>query len=97
MIIRGNYEKAKNIYPNIEEFVNEITIAYQDVIKQFYDAGFGNLQIDNCTQSALTSDASKDRYQVLNMNLDEIKALFLILNNLALENKSKDTVINKHI
>ena len=97
MIIRGNYETTRKIYPNIEEFVNDIAKAYQDVIKQFYDAGCRNLQFDDCTWGALTSDAAKERYQVLNMNLEEIKALFLKLNNLALENKPKDMVLTTHI
>ena len=56
MIIRGNYESTKKFYPNIQEFVNDLSKAYQDVIKQFYDAGCRNLQFDDCTWGALTND-----------------------------------------
>jgi methionine synthase II (cobalamin-independent) len=98
MIIRGNYETTVKIYPNIEELVNDIAKAYQDVIKQFYDAGCRNLQFDDCTWGGLALDANaKERYKALNMNVEEIKSLFLKLNNLALENKPKDMVINTHI
>ena len=97
MVTRGNYEKTKKIYPTIEEFINDLAKAYQDVIKQFYDAGCRNLQIDDCTWGALTTDVSQTRYKDLNMNVDEIKSLFLKLNNLAIENKPKDMFINTHI
>ena len=97
MIIRDNYESTIKIYPNLEELINDIAKAYKDVIRQFYDAGCRNLQIDDCTWGALTSDAAKERYKVLNMNLEEIKSLFLKINNLALENKPNDMVINTHI
>lgn len=97
MFIKGNYETTRKFYPTNEELINDIAKAYQDVIKQFYDAGCRNLQFDDCTWGALTGDAAKIRYKALNMSLDEIKSLFLKLNNLALENKPKDMVINTHI
>lgn len=47
---------------------------------------------------ALTNDtAASERYKVLNMSVDEIKSLFIKLNNLVLDNKPKDMVINTHI
>ena len=97
MFIKGNAENTKKIYPNIEDLINDIANAYKDVIKQFYDAGCRNLQFDDCTWGALTSDAAKNRYKDLNMSLDEIKSLFIKINNLALEAKPKDMVINTHI
>ena len=97
MIIRGNYDTTIKIYPNIDDLVNDIAKAYQDVIKQFYDAGCRNLQFDDCAWGSLISDAAIERYKALNMNIEDIKSLFLKINNLALENKPKDMVINTHI
>ena len=98
MIIRGNYENTRKIYPTNEELINDLAKAYQDVVQQFYDAGCRNLQFDDCTWGALTNDDNaKERYKVLNMSLDEIKILFIKLNNLVLDNKPKDMVITTHI
>ena len=98
MITKGNYENTRKIYPTIEEFVNDIAKAYQDVVQQFYDAGCRNLQFDDCTWGALTNeDNAKERYKVLNMSVEEIKNLFIKLNNLVLDNKPKDMVITTHI
>ena len=97
MITKGNYETTSKIYPNIEDLINDIAKAYQDVIKQFYDAGCRNLQFDDCTWGILTVDVAKERYKVLNMSLDEIKSLFVKINNLVLDNKPKDMFITTHI
>ena len=97
MITKGNYETTSKIYPNIEDLINDIAKAYQDVVKQFYDAGCRNLQFDDCTWGILTIDVAKERYKVLNMSLDEIKSLFVKINNLVLDNKPKDMIINTHI
>ena len=99
MTKKAFYEKTRKIYPTNEELVNDIAKAYQDVIKQFYDAGCRNLQLDDCTWGSLVGDneKAKSRYELFNMNLDEIKNLFLKVNNLALENKPENMVITSHL
>jgi methionine synthase II (cobalamin-independent) len=97
MVTKGNYESTSKIYPNLEELQNDIAKAYQDVVQQFYDAGCRNLQFDDCTWGALSGDSGKERYKSLKMSVDEIKSLFLNLNNLVLEKKPKDMVITTHI
>ena len=70
---------------------------YRDVIKQFYDAGCRNLQLDDCTWGAIVGDAAKQRYKSLGIDLKEVKEQLLRVNNLALEDKPEDMVINSHI
>ena len=53
MVGPKNYENTRKIYPTDEELINDIAKAYQDVIKQFYDAGCRNLQLDDCTWGAM--------------------------------------------
>ena len=67
------------------------------MIKQFYDAGCRNLQLDDCTWGAIVGDAAKQRYQSLGISLDEVKAQLLEVNNRALEGKPEDMVITSHI
>lgn len=42
-------------------------------------------------------DAAKQRYESLGIDLEEVKAELLAVNNLALENKPEDMVITSHI
>lgn len=97
MIIPANYEATRMLYNTNEELIQDIGKAYQDVIKQFYAAGCRNLQFDDCTWGAIVGHAAKQRYQSLGMDLEDVKAQLLAVNNLALEDKPNDMVITSHI
>lgn len=97
MIIPANYENTKKFYATNEELIQDIGKAYQDVIRQFYDAGCRNLQFDDCTWGAIVGEAAKQRYKSLGIDLEDVKAQLLAVNNLALEGKPEDMVITSHI
>lgn len=97
MIVPMNIRSTRKIYATNEELIHDIGVAYQDVIRQFYDAGCRNLQLDDCTWGAIVGDAAKQRYQALGIDLDEVKQQLLDVNNLALEGRPKDMVIASHI
>lgn len=97
MIVPANFETTRKFYATNEELIHDIGVAYQDVIKQFYDAGCRNLQLDDCPWGAIVGDAAKQRYESLGIDLEEVKAELLAVNNLALENKPEDMVITSHI
>ena len=97
MIVPANIESTRKFYPTNAELIHDIGIAYQDVIRQFYAAGCRNLQLDDCTWGAVVGDAAKQRYRSLGIDIEEVKAELLQVNNLALEAKPADMVINSHI
>lgn len=97
MIVPQNFETTRKFYKTNEELINDIGLAYQAVIKQFYDAGCRNLQLDDCTWGAIVGDAAKQRYESLGIDLEDVKKQLLAVNNLAVENKPSDMVITSHI
>lgn len=97
MIVPDNIANTRKFYPTNEELIQDIGKAYQDVIKQFYDAGCRNLQLDDCTWGAIVGDAAKQRYKALGISLEDVKKELLAVNNLALEGKPEDMVITSHI
>ena len=97
MIVPQNFQSTREFYATNEELIQDIGLAYQNVIHQFYDAGCRNLQLDDCTWGAVVGDAAKLRYSALGLNLDDVKTELLKVNNLALEAKPADMVINSHI
>ena len=96
MIIPVNFENTRKFYADNDELINDIGKAYQDVIKQFYNAGCRNLQLDDCTWGAIVGDAAKQRYKALGVDIDEVKKQLLKVNNLALEGKPADMVITSY-
>ena len=97
MIVPQNIEQTRKFYATDDELIEDIGKAYQDVIKQCYSAGCRNLQLDDCTWGAIVGDAAKQRYQSLGVDIEEVKARLLKVNNLALENRPEDMVITSHI
>ena len=97
MIVPQNFQSTREFYATNEELIRDIGKAYQEVIKQFYEAGCRNLQLDDCTWGAIVGDAAKQRYKNLGQDLDEVKGQLLEVNNLALEGKPADMVITSHI
>ena len=97
MIVPDNIANTRKFYPTNEELIQDIGKAYQDVIKQFYDAGCRNLQLDDCTWGAIVGDAAKQRYRSLGISLEDVKNELLAVNNLALGGKPEDMVITSHI
>ena len=97
LIVPQNIQSTREFYPDNEALIHDIGVAYQEVIRQFYDAGCRNLQLDDCTWGAIVGDAARQRYQSLGLNLETVKAQLLAVNNLALENRPADMAINSHI
>ena len=94
-IVPSNIESTRKYYPTNEELIADIAAAYKDVIKQFYDAGCRNLQLDDCSWgSVIGENANAD---VFGLSADEFKKQLLTVNNLALEGKADDMVITSHI
>ena len=87
MIVPTNIETTRKYYATNEELIQDIGVAYQDVIKQFYKAGCRNLQLDDCTWGAIVGDAAKQRYKALGIDLEDVKKQLLTVNNLALEGR----------
>ena len=97
MIVPANFENTRKYYATNEELIQDIGKAYQEVIRQFYEAGCSNLQLDDCTWGAIVGDAEKQRYERRGLDLNKVKAQLLEVNNLALEGKPEDMVITSHI
>lgn len=94
-IVPSSIEKTRKFYETNEELIEDIGKAYQNVIKQFYDAGCRNLQLDDCSWgSAIGDSANQDAFGI---DINEFKKQLLNVNNLALENKPDDLVITSHI
>ena len=97
LIVPANFESTRKFYPTNEELIRDIGKGYQEVIRQFYEAGCRNLQLDDCTWGAIVGEAAKQRYKSLGIDLEEVKTQLLEVNNLALEGKPEDMVLTSHI
>lgn len=96
-IMPMNAERTRQFYASEEELVADIVAGYKQVIRELYDAGCRNLQLDDCTWGLLVDDRNTQFFATDAAGIERIKKLFLAINNLAIEDKPADMVINTHI
>ncbi|MCD8356944.1 MAG: 5-methyltetrahydropteroyltriglutamate--homocysteine S-methyltransferase [Clostridia bacterium] len=97
MLIPDNIENTRKYYPTNAELIEDIAAGYKKVIRELYDAGCRDIQLDDCTWGAIVGEASEERYAKLGQSLEEIKEQLLTVNNLAIEGKPDDLTINTHV
>ena len=87
--------RNKEIYPNLEEYANDIIQTYREAIKAFYDAGCRYLQLDDVYIAGLNApeipfnDSGYSREQLIDLALQVVNGV--------LEAKPEDLVITTHL
>ena len=97
MIVPMNIRSTRKIYATNEELIHDIGVAYQDVIRQFYDAGCRNLQLDDCTWGMFCDAGYQQFLASTGAKLEDQAEKYLQLNNAALEGKPADLVVTTHV
>src|SRR5699024_1917101 len=77
----------REIYPDIEDYANDVVKAYQDALKAFYDAGVRYLQLDDVYIAGLSSP---DLKFTDDFTRDDAIDLALRVINRVLEGKPED-------
>lgn len=97
-LVRGvNADKAKEIYPDLADLVNDIAAAYRDAIFAFYRLGCRDLKLDDCTWGML---CDKDFWKTMageDFDTKALEDLYLELNNKALDNLPADLKLSTHV
>ena len=97
MIVPANFENTRKYYATNEELIQDIGKAYQEVIRQFYEAGCSNLQLDDCTWGMMADKSGHFAYGTTQEGLIEIQKAHKDINNKVIANAPKDIVINTHV
>ena len=97
MIIPQNLESTERIYPVKEELITDIARAYKKVIQDLYAAGCRNIQFDDCTWGVCVDPSACFIFGTDEAGLQQHIDTLIRVNNLAIEGKPEDLVINTHI
>lgn len=97
MITAGNIESTKAIYTNEDELIEDIANGYKKVIQDLYAAGCRNIQFDDCTWGVCVDPNACMILGTDEEGLKKIVDKLIRINNLAIEGKPEDLVINTHI
>ncbi|KAB7670697.1 5-methyltetrahydropteroyltriglutamate--homocysteine S-methyltransferase [Bacillus sp. B1-b2] len=83
--------RNQDIYPNIEDYTQDIITAYRQTIQAFYDLGVRYLQLDDVYIARLSSPDNQIE------NRQELIDLALQVINGVLEDKPEDLIITTHL
>jgi methionine synthase II (cobalamin-independent) len=97
MITPDNLERTKAIYPNEEELILDIAKGYKKVIQELYVAGCRNIQFDDCTWGVCVDSNACFILGTDEAGLQKVIDKLIYINNLAIEDKPEDLVINTHV
>ncbi|MFC3040850.1 5-methyltetrahydropteroyltriglutamate--homocysteine S-methyltransferase [Virgibacillus xinjiangensis] len=87
--------RNEEIYPNIEDFANDVIQAYRDALQAFYDAGCRYLQLDDVYIAGLC--APELPFAKTDLERDQLIDLALSVVNGVLKDKPEDLVVTTHL
>ena len=81
---------------DIDAVINDIGIAYQEAIKDFYNHGCRYLQIDDVSWMCLVDDNYIKKINDLGLTKEQVLGWFIKVSTKALENRPEDMTIATH-
>jgi len=93
----GRASISRTLYPDLDEFFDDLGKTYAKVVKAFYDAGCRYLQFDDTIWAFLCSEKERAQSRQRGDNPDELPEKYAQMINQALAAKPADMTITTHI
>ena len=87
---------SKKIYPDIEEFFDDLAKAYCKAVRAFADAGCRYLQLDDTVWAYLCSAEQREEARARGDDPQNLPAIYARTINYAIEGRPSDMVITTH-
>jgi 5-methyltetrahydropteroyltriglutamate--homocysteine methyltransferase len=94
---RSGYNAIRPIYPDIDEFFDDLAVAYQKAIRAFYEAGCRYLQFDDTVWAYLCSPEQLAEARKRGDDTDKLQDRYARTINKALEARPGDMTITMHV
>jgi 5-methyltetrahydropteroyltriglutamate--homocysteine methyltransferase len=85
------------VYPDLDEFFNDLGQAYAKAVQSFYEAGCRYLQLDDTAWAYLCSDDERAKLAARGLNPDALMSHYANTINRAVADKPSDMRITMHI
>ena len=97
MVMPFALENTRKFYADYEKVIRDVAAGYRKFIRMVYAAGCRRLQFDDCTWGMLVDPAAVYMWGTDEEGLKKVQEMNLRINNMALEDKPADMVINTHV
>lgn len=92
---RGEIDKS--VYPNQEQFFEDLAGTYKKAIRAFYDAGCRYLQLDDTSWAYFCSEEQREQLRARGFQPDELMSRYRDTINRAVADRPEDLTITMHI
>lgn len=92
-----NVDTIFEYYATLEEFLEDVSQAYNQVLTEFYEAGARVIQLDDCTWGAIVSGGKALRPFEKELGEEKLKEILVSVNNGAIAGLPEDLIINTHV
>ena len=93
----GRHVVSPEVYPNLDDFFDDLVQTYRDALAAFYAAGCRYLQLDDTVWGYLCSDEQKQMVRERGEDPDELAQTYANVLNRILADKPEDLVIGLHV
>ncbi len=94
---RQEDEARRKIYPDIDEFFDDLGQAYADAVQGFYDAGCRYLQLDDTVWAYMCSEVELEKARARGHDTNGLDQRYARAINRALAAKPEDMTITMHV
>jgi 5-methyltetrahydropteroyltriglutamate--homocysteine methyltransferase len=89
-------DAIKPIYPDLDEYFNDLAKTYRKVVRAFYDAGCRYLQLDDTVWAHLCSAEQRQWSRALGDDPDKLPAAYARVINFAIADRPADMILTTH-
>jgi len=93
----GNSTVDPGVYPDLEEFWDDLAGAYREEIRGLYDLGCRYLQLDDVSLAYVNDPAERARVAELGADPDHLHERYIATINRALRGRPDDLVVTTHL
>ncbi len=93
-ILSMNRGKSDSLYPDTEQLLADITDAYRDTIRHFYDMGCRSLQLDDTVFGRISTDAYTKDLLMGGIDVMALQEVLIALTNACIDNVPADMHIS---
>lgn len=92
-----NLESTFAHYESEEAFIDDVVEVYNEFIRQLYDAGCRNLQLDDCTWGMFTNKSGSILFGTTKEGTVEVQNKYKDVNNRVIDAAPDDLVVTTHV
>ena len=92
-----NLESTFAQYESEEAFIDDVVEVYNEFVRQLYDAGCRNLQLDDCTWGMFTNKSGSILFGTTKEGTVEVQKKYKDVNNRVIDAAPDDLVVTTHV